>query len=141
MINFFVSCEPPKSTHQASLRIITPKHGKSFVGKYKNSKAKQAEEYISLLLRPYAPLKPYIGPLTVSVEWTYPWRKAETKARKAAGYQPCDKRPDCDNLCKILFDCMSKLGFWVDDGQIADLRFGKGWGDKPGIGITINEIE
>jgi hypothetical protein len=58
----------------------------------------------------------------------------------ARGVIPCDTRPDCDNLCKILFDAMTRLGFWGDDSQIADLRFVKCWGDTAGIGVMADEI-
>jgi hypothetical protein len=35
---------------------------------------------------------------------------------------------------------MTRLGFWCDDSQIADLRFVKCWGDTAGIGVIADEI-
>lgn len=139
-MKFFMPCVPPKSTHQASLRIITPKDGrKPFVGKYESSKGKLAQNFLATLLMPHAPAEAFEGPVTVSVYWTYPWRVADTKKRRAAGWQPCYTKPDCDNLCKTLFDCMTRLGFWEDDSRVASLRFTKGWGDRPGIHIEIKK--
>ena len=137
---FFIPCVPPKSTHQASLRIMQKKNGGRFIGKFASSKGKAVQDELLILLREFVPPCPYSVALRVSVEWTYPWRKSETKKNRAEGYLPCTTRPDADNLCKLLFDCMTRLGYWTDDSVIADLRFQKAWGDKPGIGITIEEI-
>ena len=139
MLKFFIQCEPPKTTHQAGLRIIHPKGKKPFIGRYEKSEAKAAEKRMMGLLQPHVPPQPYDEPICVTVEWTYPWNKSETKKRKAEGWQPCGTRPDIDNLCKTLFDTMTKLGFWTDDGRICSLRFVKGWGDNPGIGIKIEK--
>ncbi len=140
MNEFFIPCIPPKSTHQASQRIMKRRDGTQFVGKFASSKGKKVQDELLILLREFAPPAPCSVALRVSVEWTYPWRKSETKKNKALGYLPCTTRPDCDNLFKLLGDCMTRLGYWMDDSLIADLRFRKGWGDKAGIGIKIEEL-
>jgi len=141
-MEIFVSCNPPKSTAQASLRIITPKGKKPFIGKYSSSKAKAVEAmfrdlFDSPLLKPTVP---YSGPIKVSVTWIYPWRSTERKKNKIYGLLSCTTRPDIDNLCKTLFDILTKIGYWSDDSIIADLRFRKYWGDEPGIGIKIEDL-
>lgn len=141
MTKFFIKCIPPKSTAQASLRIMKRKDGTQFVGKFAKSKGKKTQNELMTLLGEFVPPAPLEGALRVSVEWTYPWRKAESKKNRAIGYLSCTTRPDVDNLCKLLFDCMTRLGYWGDDSLIADLRFRKGWGDRCGIGIEIEEIE
>lgn len=54
-------------------------------------------------------------------------------------------RPDLDNAQKLLQDCMTKLGFWADDGQIARLTMQKLWAEVEGIAIEaytmIEEVE
>jgi len=140
-MNFFITCIPPKSTAQASSRILRRKDGTQFVGKFATSKGKQTQDELMILLSAHRPCSPLECPIRVSVEWTYPWRKSETKKNRARGYMPCTTRPDVDNLCKLLFDCMTRLGFWSDDSLIAELRFKKGWGDNHGIGVEITEIE
>lgn len=138
-MRFFIRCIPPKSTAQASTRILKRKDGSQFVGKFASSKGKRTQDELMILLREYVPDTPYTGAIQVSVSWTYPWRKSETKKNIKKGYMPCTTRPDADNLCKLLFDCMTRLGFWVDDSLIADLRFKKGWGNNNGIGVEIKE--
>lgn len=137
---FFIQCIPPKSTAQASARILKRRDGTQFIGKFASSKGKRTQDDLMILLRESLPLMPHEGPLRVSVEWTYPWRKSESKKNRKLGYLPCTTKPDADNLCKLLFDCMTRLGYWIDDALISDLHFKKGWGDKNGIGITIEQI-
>ena len=138
-MKFFIKCNPPKSTAQASMRIMKRKDGSQFVGKFANSKGKRTQDDLMSMLREHVPEKAFDGPVSVRVDWSYPWRKSETKKRRAAGIQPCDTRPDADNLCKLLFDCMTRLGFWRDDSQIYALTFVKVWSDNPGITIEIEE--
>lgn len=140
-VDFFIPCVPPKSTHQGSLRIIKKKDGSQFVGKFKNSKAKQAEGDMISLFLPHKPKQAFDGPVMCSIEWTYPWRKSESKkVRNEYTWKYCDTRPDCDNLTKMVADIMTRLNFWNDDSQIAVLKFTKRWGDDPGIGIWIEEL-
>ena len=140
-MKFFIKCNPPKSTAQASMRIMKRSDGTQFVGKFANSKGKRTQNDLMSLLREHVPETASDCPVSVCIVWAYPWRKSETKKRKARGWQPCDTRPDCDNLCKLLLDCMTRLGFWNDDSQVYDLHFVKKWCDTPGIGIEITEHE
>ena len=140
MSEFFIKCNPPKSTAQGSSTILKRRDGSMFVGKFANSKAKKVQSDLMSLFRPHVPENPFEGPVELSVTWTYPWRKSETKKRMAEQWLPCDKRPDVDNLCKMLFDIMTRLNYWRDDSQVSNLHFIKGWGDYPGIGIVIEEM-
>jgi len=139
-MKFWIKCIPPKSTGQAGLRIMKKKNGQQFIGKFASSKSKKTQEELMTLLRPYVPDSPMEGPIKLFVFWCYPWRKAEPKKNRVLGRKHCDTRPDCDNLCKMLQDNMSRLGFWCDDAQIAHLEFIKYWADNPGIGIEITEL-
>ena len=136
-IHFNITCNPPKATAQASLRIMKRKDGTQFVGKFAKSKGKQAQNDLMTLLMPHVPARPLEGPLKLEVIWTYPWRKSEKKSNLKLFWIPCDTRPDADNLCKLLLDAMTRLGYWNDDGQVYSLYFRKGWGDQPGINIKI----
>jgi Holliday junction resolvase RusA-like endonuclease len=139
-LDFFISCNPPKSTHQGSMAIMRRKDGSQFVGKMQGSKGAATKKELLTLLQPHCPGVAFVGPVEMAVTWTYPWRKSEKKRNLEMGWMPCDTRPDCDNLSKLLADCMTRLGFWADDSQVAVLKFAKGWGDAPGIGIRIAEI-
>ena len=36
---------------------------------------------------------------------------------------------------------MTRLAFWSDDGQVAQLMIRKQWGECPGIGIIAFEVQ
>lgn len=140
MLDFFIPCNPPKSTAQGSSRIMKRKDGTQFVGRFANSKATKAKASLLTLLHPHRPETPLDGPLSLSVVWAYTWRKSEPKKNRVDGFKYCDTRPDIDNLCKMLLDSMTTAGFWNDDSQVASLRFDKMWHDEPGIKIVIHKI-
>jgi len=140
MIDFFIPCNPPKSTAQGSSRIMKRKNGQMFVGRCANSKAAKAKANLLTLLHPHRPETPLEGPLLLVVDWRYAWRKSEPKKNRAEGWKYCDTRPDVDNLCKMLLDAMTTAGFWNDDSQIAKLSFTKEWSNYSGIGIRIQQL-
>lgn len=136
-LGFIVRCNPPHTTAQAGKRILKSKDGRFFIGKKSDSKAQQTENELFMLLYPYRPQKAFVGALKVEIKWVYPWRLSEPKKNRVLGCRYCDTRPDADNLLKFLFDIMTRCGFWLDDAQVADLRFEKMWGDEPRIEIKI----
>ena len=138
---FKIHCIPPKSTHQAALRIMKKRDGTQFIGKFDSSNGKRVQEHLIALIAPHRPPQPLEGPVQVHIEWEYPWRKSEPKKNRLLGFKPCDKRPDVDNLVKAFLDILTRLNFWNDDGQVCDLRFIKSWGNNPGIFCWIQEIE
>lgn len=137
-MHILINCIPPKHTAQASNKILKTKDGKYFIGKKSDSKAKQTQNDLISLLYPYRPQKPLEGALKLEIKWVYPFRKSEPKKNRT-GELYCYTRPDVDNLCKLLFDVMTRLGFWLDDSQIADLHFIKCWSDNPRIEIFIEQ--
>ena len=140
-ISFFIKCNPPKHTAQASSRILKNfKTGKFFIGKQENSLAAQAKNEIIALMAQYVPDQPIEGAVELVIRWNYPFRSSEPKKNRLWGWKYCDTRPDADNICKMLLDCMTRLGFWQDDAQVARLEFGKYWSVNPGIGIEINTL-
>lgn len=120
--------------------MIRRKDGSQFIGKYDDSKSSIAKNELLTLIMPHRPSKPLAGALKMEVKWIYPWRSSEPKKNRVNGYKYCDKKPDCDNLAKLLQDQMSRLGFWTDDAQISILHFEKMWSDEPGIEIKITEL-
>ena len=137
-LSFTINCNPPKHTAQGGKRILKTKDGRFFIGKKSDSKAQQTENELLMMLYPYRPEKPLEGALKLKIKWVYPFRKSEPKKNRQ-GELLCCTRPDIDNLCKLLFDIMTRLGFWLDDSQIADLQFTKCWSDNPRIEILIKD--
>ena len=139
-ISFILHCIPPKTTHQSSSRIFkNPKTGRMFVGK--NKKGAETKNTLVQLLIPHTPEKPLEGALKCVIRWVYPWRKSETKKNRAKGAMWCPTRSDCDNLMKMFGDCLTRLGFWQDDSQVAILHFEKLYSDNPRIEVDIEELE
>ena len=137
-MEFFIDCIPPKTTAQSTTRVFKNKYtGKMFIGKTEKG-ATTRNEIIGLLI-PYRPKLPLQDALKLKIEWVYPYLKSVRK--KDLGKKiPCTTRPDCDNLCKFLCDCMTRCGYWADDSIVSVLEFSKYYYEKPGIHITIENI-
>ena len=135
-ISFHLPIVPPKATSQTKRLLVIGGRPRFFPKK----KHQQAENDLLLLCQPHAPDTPLSGPVRLHVDFVFPWRKSESKKRRAAGRLPNDKRPDADNLVKLLGDVLTKLQFYKDDGQVADLRVTKAWGDRVGIAVEVGPL-
>lgn len=49
------------------------------------------------------------------------------------------KKPDIDNIAKIIMDGLNKVA-WDDDKQVVDLRVIKAWSNEPRVEVTIKEV-
>jgi Holliday junction resolvase RusA-like endonuclease len=138
MIAFHLPIVPPKATSQTAGKRILVIKGKPMF--FKNAKAQSAENDLTLLCSRHAPAKPMEGPLSLSIDFVFPWRASEPKKRIALGRVPHTSKPDCSNLVKTIEDCLTKLGFWQDDSQVADLHVSKAWGSAVGIYVAIRPV-
>lgn len=109
------------------------------IGKFASSKAKAWERELNAMLLPYRPAVTYDEPVSVTCCWVFPWRKAESKARRSAGLQPKHTSADVDNLWKIVGDCLQPH-FVKDDALIWSLTLKKMWGDRTGMGFRIQTL-
>lgn len=139
MIRFHLPITPPRATSQTAGRRMAIINGRPRF--FKNDAAAGAEHDYLMLCAPHQPAGPICGPVKLAVEFTFPWRKREPKWRLALGSAPMTTKPDLSNAIKSLEDCLTKLGFWHDDGQVADLHVTKAWGERVGILISIEEIK
>lgn len=94
----------------------------------------EAEERILPRLAPFAPDEPLEGPLRAELRMCWP-----TGGEHAQG-EPKATKPDCDNVEKVLWDLMERLGFFRDDAQIVDKRVAKMWADPMGFYFEIEEV-
>ena len=133
---FFLDIKPPTATAQMSK--ISTSGGR--VRTYDPPAVKEAKVTLGRHLKRHAPKEPLQGPLAVHVSWRKPWRNSEPKKNRIHGWRYCDKPPDVDNLLKGFLDCMTKAGFWHDDGQIAGIGCSVVWADDFGIGVGIREL-
>ena len=138
MLEFTIPCNPPKATAQSTSRIFyNKKTGKPFFGK--NDKGRATRNELLTLLEPYRPSTPIRTAVCLTVHWDYPHLK-NTPKKYLDKIIPCSKRPDADNILKMLCDCLTRLGFWLDDAQIVKLNFEKNYSPNPHIYIKIEKI-
>jgi Holliday junction resolvase RusA-like endonuclease len=131
---------PPRTTAQASYRILRKANGQSFIGKTSTSKASVAKKELQILLQPHIPQQPFAGAISVKIFICFPFNKTDSKHTQEKGSVYHPKKPDVDNYVKMLLDAMNKK-FWVDDAQICELRVIKKRGNKPLIDIEIATIQ
>jgi Holliday junction resolvase RusA-like endonuclease len=135
--SFFCPCTPPKATAQQKGVMVTT--GRPVF--YTKKNVQRSKDFFYWLFVNLRPPVPFNGPLRVEIILTFPWKASETKARRASGWLPMPVGPDFDNLSKTPIDVLSKLSFWCNDSQIFDGRIIKGWGDRPGVRVTISEAD
>lgn len=128
-----IPCIPPKTTAQTTRRYT--KNG----GVYTDKRGMEVKESWLALLAPHAPELPYECPVELFVTFTWPWRASETKKRRAQKWLPMDTKPDLDNLAKTFLDTMVTCGYMVRDQLVWKLTFVKGWGDIPGVNISMRD--
>lgn len=131
MTEFFVPMKkPPTTTHQQ--KQVSVVNGKPIF--YEPDGLKAARAQLMAHLGQHVPDKMYKGPVRIFVKWCFPM----TKTSKDGQYK--HTRPDVDNSQKLLFDCMTDLGFWKDDSLVVSLIAEKFWAELPGIYIRIEAI-
>jgi Holliday junction resolvase RusA-like endonuclease len=136
MMEFFLRCVPPKTTHHAK-KIVK-------VGKFSKLADKpelmSAKEILTGLLLPHVPDKPVAEPIALSIEYTWPWRQGDNVRIRSKGRKYYLSKPDCSNAAKTLEDLLMHMRFIPGDEKVADLRVKKFRGDEPGIRIKIETL-
>lgn len=131
-IDFFMRMENvPTATHQEKqVRVVK---GKPVF--YEPQELKAARAKLMAYLAPHRPPGPLQGPLRLMVKWCF----MATGKHRNGEYRIT--KPDTDNLEKLLKDCMTDVGFWQDDCQVASEIVEKFWAEVPGIYIRVEELE
>ena len=83
------------------------------------------------------------GPLEAEIIGTFPVPASVSNKQKnlmLEGKVQHTKKPDCDNMAKIVLDALNDVAFH-DDSQIVDLHIKKQYGESPNVQITIKEIK
>jgi len=131
MIEFFMPMVPPTVTAQErKVRVV---RGKPVF--YDTPEINAARTKIEGHLGPHVPADAMSGPVRLITKWCFP---CDRNAHMNGQWR--DTRPDTDNLQKLLKDCMTHVGFWIDDAQVASEITEKFWADVPGIYIRLEEL-
>ncbi len=130
-IKFFMPMVPPTVTSQQkrAVRCTDQK-----IGFYDSDEIKAAKNKLQGHLLKHKPATPINGAIRLIVKWCYP-----TRGKHGDGEYKVSA-PDLDNANKLLQDCMTKVGFWKNDAQVASLICEKFWADIPGIFIAIQVL-
>ncbi len=132
MIQFFLACTPSKTSHHRK-RIVRRGAGASLVDM--PALTRTINSYECMLL-PHVPLYPMDGPLRLNLIFFFPYNKSCSKKFRIKD-QPSMVRPDCTNLAKTFEDCLARMRFFYDDGQVADLHVQKYYSSRPGVSVCI----
>lgn len=132
-LEFRVSCVPPKTTHQRK-KIVR-------VGKWirlgDTDELVAAKGLLEELLLPHQPASPVLGPVTLRLDFEWPWLASHSRRTREKGRIPHTSKPDLTNVAKTLEDRLVALRFMEDDANVVNLLVSKWWGDSPGIIIAI----
>lgn len=82
------------------------------------------------------------GPVYMSITAWYGIPKSVSKRKREAmigGLIRPTKKPDCDNVAKIIADALNGLA-WHDDSQVVSLHVAKRYGEEPRVEVLIEEV-
>jgi len=85
---------------------------------------------------------PFEGPVSITASFHLPIPKSTSKKKRdliQKGLEYPLKKPDIDNLCKFLCDCLKTITF-LDDAQIVELIAQKYFSDHPRTVIKITPL-
>lgn len=129
-IEFFMPmAKVPTATHQEKqVRVVK---GKPVF--YDPPEVTTARSKLTAHLAVHKPEQPFEGAVRLLVKWCFPRGPHEDGEYRIT-------KPDTDNLNKLLKDCMTSVGFWKDDAQVASEICEKFWAEMPGIYVCVEKI-
>lgn len=132
MIDVFLDVKP---TPKARPRL------KKFGSVYTPKKTAIAERAVHILVMHYM-IENRIHitdrPIALQITFCYKYRKGTKDADKLLPMYFC-KRPDIDNLAKLVMDAMNGL-VYEDDAQVVKLRCEKVYHEKDGIHLRVIKL-
>ena len=87
-----------------------------------------------------APQPPHDGPVRLDITYRMPMPASMPKRLQIDG-SLCWRKPDIDNLTKLVMDQLQARGWYTDDGRVAILFERKVYSRMPGMHITITQLE
>lgn len=117
-----------------------PRFSKGHV--YTPEKTVDYERLVALSYRNSARGYKFTSPVRVTVKVFC--KPPNSKSKKVAedmlsGHILPTKKPDVDNIVKIILDGLNKVA-WEDDTQVTDLMITKRYGEDPFVAVIIEEI-
>jgi len=117
---------------------------RSFNGRHLTpAKTKHTEnDFRAQAILQHRPEKPHEVPVRLDVEFYMPIPASYTKKRKKAiaeGLELPAKKPDLDNLVKLVKDALNEV-YWNDDCQVVEVHAKKLYGEQPRTEVKISEV-
>ncbi len=129
-MRFTLDIAPPRTTAQQKGERLIWTAGGWRILHYEKDSVKRVREMYNKHLEPHKPEKPIEGPVELKIVWRCKGQKSKWKTT----------RPDLDNMEKLLLDCMTQCGFWLDDAQVCSKGTAKIWSKENGIDIEVREL-
>lgn len=111
---------------------------------YTPSKTVNYEAVVRLTYQSLYPRRELMqGCIEASITAVFPIPKSYPKYKTAqliCGRNNYDKKPDCDNLAKIILDSLNGIAY-KDDSQVTSLHINKEYGTQPKVIVCLKEIE
>jgi Holliday junction resolvase RusA-like endonuclease len=82
------------------------------------------------------------GPVFLSIQAWYGIPKSASKRKREAmmgGLIRPTRKPDCDNVAKIIADALNGLA-WRDDSQVVSLHVSKQYAEEPMVSVMMEEV-
>lgn len=130
-MTFFLKMNPPTITAQE--HKVSVVNGKPVF--YQDERLRDTRDKFMWLLSDVKGRVRLDGAVELYCLWLFP------KGRHRDGEWRTTK-PDTDNLQKLLKDCMTDVGFWKDDAQVAREVVEKRWSAEPcGIYVSVKALD
>lgn len=84
-----------------------------------------------------------LGRIEANITAVFPIPKSYPKKKTVEllnGHNNYDKKPDCDNLAKIILDSLNGIAY-KDDSQVTVLHVKKEYGTQPKVIVELRELE
>jgi len=134
----------PVAKGRARSRHVKTRDGREFDMHYTPKKTADAEETFVARSLEFRPAQPLTGALRLQLTFVLPCPKSAPRSLRDASahgaYPPHIKRPDLDNLEKLVKDACNGV-FWNDDSQVFDVIKKKVYGVVPRTEVRIEEAE
>ena len=114
----------------------------NFIAHITPEKTRRAEESFLAQALPHKPPTPLEGPLKVTLAFIMPIPESKSKKWKSAAMVGAilpTKKPDIDNVCKLIFDALNGV-MWLDDKQIVAVDACKVYGAVPMTRVRIEGV-
>jgi len=136
----------PKAMPRQRFRMIRMKSGKQFIHSY--TPTDKIQTWYDLFIqeaRKKTPNKTMDGAIEIDCEIRLPRPKGHYKKNGELNNEEKyhTKKPDFDNLMKLMCDILTNLGYYKDDSQIAKVEVVKYWANhltECGVKMKIREI-